>query len=378
MHRQTETPRKDWETKVEEQGLIYHHTKGGVYWDESVSYRLNAKQVDVLEAATNELQARCLEAAQSVIDRNRFADFGIPAAAVPAIIKTWNEEPPAIYGRFDFIYDGTNPPKLLEYNADTPTALIEAAVAQWYWKEDVHHGSDQFNSIHERLVAKWRELKNYLAGDRLYLAALPEQQAEDMMTASYMRETAIEAGLQTEAITMEDVGWNADRREFVTRSGDPIQSIFKLYPWEWMVWEEFGEHALATMDRVQWIEPIWKMLLSNKAILAILWEQFPNHPNLLPAYLGTPNELASYVKKPKMSREGANISVVQYGVRTAETAGDYGEEGFVFQQFVEPVNSHHPIVGSWVVDGVSAGIGIRESDSLVTDNLSRFVPHFFD
>jgi glutathionylspermidine synthase len=50
----------------------------------------------------------------------------------------------------------------------------------------------------------------------------------------------------------------------------------------------------------------------------------------------------------------------------------------VFQQFVPPVNEQHPIVGSWVIDGVSAGIGIRESDALVTDNMSRFVPHFFE
>src|SRR5207248_2752677 len=125
------------------------------------------------------------------IDRNLFASFGIPAFAVPAIIKTWNDEPPAIYGRFDLIYDGSTPPKLLEYNADTPTALIEAAVVQWYWKEDVHPQSDQFNSIHERLVAKWKDLRSYLSGDTLYLAALPEQQSEDLMTASYMRETAI-------------------------------------------------------------------------------------------------------------------------------------------------------------------------------------------
>lgn len=376
MRRQSERPRENWADIVEGQGLIYHHTKDGVYWDESASYRLTAKHVDELEAATNELQARCLDAAQIVIDRNLFASFGIPAVAVPAIIQAWNDEPPAIYGRFDFIYDGKNPPKLLEYNADTPTALIESAVAQWYWKEEVHKGADQFNSIHERLVAKWKELKSYLVGDRLYLAGLPEQQAEDLMTVSYMRETAVEAGLNTETLLMADIGW--DGRQFVSRTGDPIQSIFKLYPWEWMVWEEFGEHALATMGQTQWIEPIWKMLWSNKAILAVLWEQFPNHPNLLPTYIGTPKELTSYVKKPKMSREGANISVVQYEVKMLQTGGDYGEEGFVFQQFVEPVNEHHPIVGSWVIDGVSAGIGIRESDALITDNLSRFVPHFFE
>ncbi|MCU1382033.1 MAG: glutathionylspermidine synthase, partial [Acidobacteria bacterium] len=129
--------------------------------------------------------------------------------------------------------------------------------------------------------------------------------------------------------------------------------------------------------RVQWIEPIWKMLWSNKVILAVLWELFPNHPNLVPAYLDAPGDLTSYVTKPKMSREGANVSVVVDQRRVVETAGDYGEEGFVFQQLVPAANDSHPIIGSWVIDGVSAGIGIRESASLVTDNMSRFVPHFF-
>ena len=378
MERLPSTPRPGWEQIVEGQGLIYHHTKDGVYWDESACYRFTAREIDELEAATNELQARCLDAAQHVIDQNRFAEFGIPEAAVAAIRWAWENEPPAIYGRFDLIYDGRTPPRLLEYNADTPTALIEASIAQWYWKEDVRKGTDQFNSIHERLVAKWKELKDYLTGDVLHFAALPEQQAEDLMTSTYLRDTAIEAGLTTDALLVGDIGWDPDAHEFVDLQQRTMRSIFKLYPWEWMVWEEFGAHALDTYQRVQWIEPIWKMLWSNKAILAVLWELFPNHPNLVPAYLGSPRDLTSYVKKPKMSREGANISVVVEEKRIAETAGDYGEEGFVFQQFVPPVNDQHPIIGSWVIDGVAAGIGIRESSALVTDNLSRFVPHFFE
>jgi glutathionylspermidine synthase len=377
VERLTSTPRPDWERIVEEQGLIYHHTGEGRYWDESAYYRFTARQVDDLEAATNELQARCLDAAQHVIDRDRFAEFGIPDFAVRAIKRTWESEPPAIYGRFDLMYDGISPPKLVEYNADTPTALIEAAVVQWYWKEDVFKGTDQFNSIHERLVAKWKELKAYLTGDVLHFAATPEPQAEDLMTASYMRETAIEAGLETNALMIADIGWDADAHDFVDLQERAIQSIFKLYPWEWMCWEPFGAHAVDTIERVQWIEPIWRMLWSNKAILAVLWELFPNHPNLVPAYLDHTHGMGSYVKKPKMSREGANITAVVDEQRVLETAGDYGEEGFVFQQLIRSTNEFHPVIGSWVIDGQSAGIGIRESSSLVTDNTSRFVPHLF-
>ena len=44
-------------------------------------------------------------------------------------------------------YDGREPPKATRYNADTPTALYEAAVVQWYWLKDVKPEADQFNSI---------------------------------------------------------------------------------------------------------------------------------------------------------------------------------------------------------------------------------------
>ena len=50
------------------------------------------------------------------------------------------------------------------------------------------------------------------------------------------------------------------------------------------------------------------MVLSNKGILAILWDLFPGHPNLLPAYLDEPNGMFEYVKKPLLSREGANVT----------------------------------------------------------------------
>ena len=91
---------------------------------------------------------------QHVIDENRYAELKIPEHAIPLIERAWKEEPPSIYGRFDLAYDGKSPPVMLEYNADTPTSLLEASVIQWDWLEALHKGADQFNSIHERLVAR--------------------------------------------------------------------------------------------------------------------------------------------------------------------------------------------------------------------------------
>lgn len=153
----------------------------------------------------------------------------------------------------------------------------------------------------------------------------------------------------------------------------------KLYPWEWMVHEEFGQHALKTMLETQWIEPAWKMLWSNKGILPILWELFPDHPNLLAAYFDGPRGMRSFAKKPKMSREGWNVELTIDGKVAWKTSGEYGEEGFVYQAAGPVFHSEggFMILGSWVIDQESAGIGLRESTGPITDNLSTFVPHVF-
>src|SRR5450755_4878594 len=162
MRRIAAAPRVDWQKKVEEAGLIWHSGEEP-YWDESAFYEFTAKEVDILEAATNELEKMTLAAAQFAIDHALYSKMGIPDAAIPLIESSWEAEPPSLYGRFDLSYDGVNPPKLLEYNADTPTALLEAAVVQWYWLQDLFPQADQWNSIHEKLIAKWKDLKDYVS-----------------------------------------------------------------------------------------------------------------------------------------------------------------------------------------------------------------------
>jgi glutathionylspermidine synthase len=129
---------------------------------------------------------------------------------------------------------------------------------------------------------------------------------------------------------------------------------------------------------VQFIEPTWKMLLSNKGLLSILWELFPDHPNLLASYDVADPLDGCYVRKPKLSREGSNVTWVEGGVVLAETGGDYGYEGYVYQAPATLPNfaGHHPILGVWMVDHEPAGLGIREDTGRITGNLSRFVPHF--
>ncbi|MFD5388309.1 glutathionylspermidine synthase family protein [Streptomyces sp. NPDC127074] len=392
MKRHTIAPRPDWQSTVEEQGIIYPLTRypdGSLrpYWDESAYYAFSLPEVEALEEVVEELHRMSLAAAAHIVETGRFADLGIDDPRLAGLIaESWHRraEQPSVYGRFDLRYDGeSGPAKLLEYNADTPTSLVEAASAQWFWMEDRFPGADQWNSLHERLVDAWRTQAALLPpGTPLYFAhSAGDELGEDLMTVAYLRETADQAGLSTEAISMEDIGWERLSGRFVDKRFRFIRSCFKLYPWEWLATDRFGPQVLDTLDNgggtgsTLWIEPAWKMLLSNKALLAVLWELFPDHPHLLPAYLDGPRELAranGYVAKPLLGREGAGVTVHPPGEEPV-----LRDEPCCYQELapLPDFDGNRVVLGTWVVEGEAAGLGIRESAGLVTDEYARFIPH---
>ncbi|GAA3125884.1 glutathionylspermidine synthase family protein [Streptomyces rectiviolaceus] len=398
MERRTLTPRPGWQQTVEDQGLIYPLTRYPddslrPYWDESACYVFSLPEVEALEEVVEELHAMCLAAAEHIVTHDRLGDLGIKDPRVAeAVTEAWRRraELPSLYGRFDLHYDGSgSPAKMLEYNADTPTSLVEAASPQWFWMEECFPGADQWNSLHERLVDAWKKQASLLPpGGPLYFAhSAGDELGEDLMTVAYLRETAQQAGLDTEAISMEDIGWDRLSRRFVDKKLGFIRSCFKLYPWEWLTTDRFAPHVLETLDNgggtgsTLWIEPAWKMLLSNKALLAVLWELYPGHPNLLPAYLDGPRELASgrgYVAKPLLGREGAGVTVHPPDAGPLVPSADLVREEACCYQELAPLpdfDGNRVVLGAWVVEDEAAGLGIRESAGLITDEYARFLPH---
>jgi glutathionylspermidine synthase len=358
---------------VEKYGLHFHTLRGEPYWDESACYVFSKYEIDTLERATYALFDMCTKLVEHVIENRMFGLFLIPQEYEELVIESWEEEHPSLYGRFDLAFDSVGAPKLLEFNADTPTGLVEAAVAQWYWLKDIDERGDQFNSIHERLLEGWKEILE-VDDTPTHFAAI-HGEVEDYITCEYLRDTAIQAGLKTEYLDMEAIGWNQNTKLFADRQGRPIRRIFKLYPWEWLIRDEFGPNILQT--RTRWMEPAWKMILSSKSILPLLYELFPDSPYLLPAWFDEPTS-GDYVRKPIHAREGANIRVVQSGQTILETEGPYEVTRDVVYQQLFPLPSfdgRYPIIGSWVINGWSCGIGIREDDQIVTTNTSRFIPH---
>lgn len=376
MRRHVIQPRDNWPAIVESQGMHYHSLDDIPYWDESVCYEFTLHEINELEAATYELDRLCLQAVQFVLDEGRLDEFQIPREFQEFIRTSWEKDEPTLYGRFDLVYDGRSPPKLLEYNADTPTGLIEAAVIQWFWLQDQFQGRSQFNSIHERLIEAWRKLRTQFnsGGSPLHFVAMADQ-LEDFMNVNYLRDTAHQAGWETRYLHLEEIGWDAARSAFTDLDENAIEHCFKLYPWEWLQRDSYG--AMLLESSTQWIEPPWKAILSNKAILPILWELFPQHPNLLEASFA-PLSHDNFVTKPIFSREGANIQIFSHGQLRQATDGQYNGP-VIYQALCELPNfeGFHPCLGSWFVNGWACGLGIREDESLITGNESRFVPHYF-
>ena len=427
MRRTSVTPRPNWRERADAVGFSFYdlESEGGrPYWSEAAAYVFTPPEIALLETATAELFARCMDAVEHIVRAGRLAEFGIPDGFHELVRASWDDDDPTVYGRFDLAYDdGAGPPdlsgrparfgtartptvKLLEFNADTPTSLVETAAAQWQWLEDQKAAgvlpaeADQFNAVHELLIEQWDHIRTarwgLAPGARLHLASLhdtgepgAELIVEDFDTVAYMAETASAAGFDPKLVFMEELRYSVDRQAFLDADDEEIRHIFKLYPWEWMITEQFGGFLPGTRGRTAWVEPAWKLLLSNKQLLVVLWELFPGHPNLLPAF-EAPDALrggrAGYVSKPRLGREGANVTVFDGSDATvAANEGGYGDEGFVYQErarftpiSTETGEAKTPVIGSWIVGETPAGIDLRETGGPITGDLAEFVPHFIE
>jgi glutathionylspermidine synthase len=380
MRRVRVTPRPGWESRAREVGFVYHTLDGEAYWDETAFYCFSLSEIeDHIERATENLGALYMELVRRCVRDEKYLErLRLPRHSWDLIAASWDRADPTLFGRFDFAYNGTNPPKLLEFNADTPTALFEAAVFQWQWLEDLRGAglpmdADQFNSIHEKLVDRWTKIGG---GQFLHLACMP-QSVEDSGNLGYVEDCARQAGLSTRCLDVASIGLQNDK--FVDLDGREIRLLFKLYPWEFMFSDPFGRSS--AMKRTRFVEPPWKCLLSNKGALALLWDMEPGHPNLLPTYFAEDRRTSSlgkrFAEKPIWSREGANVLLMGGDEELGRTGGSYGAEGFVRQGLadMQSFDGNYPVLGSWLVGNHSAGMGIREDRSRITSNRSRFVPH---
>ncbi|SMO49012.1 glutathionylspermidine synthase family protein [Paracoccus laeviglucosivorans] len=406
MEKRTLPERPNWRTEAEELGFTFADMGGEPYWDETSAYAFTMRQIEEeLEAPSTEIHALCREAVAAVVgDEELLTKLAIPAAHWDFIAASWARREPELYGRLDLAYDGKGPAKLLEYNADTPTSLYESASFQWLWFEQQQAAgvldgeTDQFNGLHEALVARFAEICD--PAEDVHFTA-DAQNPEDYATVEALAWAAREAGLGAHFTDLSQIGLTEDG-QFADDQSRIIGTLFKLYPWEDMLRDDFAPNLQPSGTR--FIEPPWKALLSNKGILPVLWQMFPDHPNLLPAFFADdvrdamsggdaapgiadafasarPILRAGHVTKPIFSREGAGVTIWQDGEQVAQTDDDSYSHHPMIVQALAPLpdfGGFHPVIGAWIVGQSCVGIGIREDRARITHNLSRFKPHFIE
>lgn len=386
MKRVSIAERADWRTYAEDVGFKFHTFDGEPYWDETAYYQFSLQQIENdLEAPTEELHQMVMDMVGDITRSEEMLTLlDIPRDFWSYMWNSWNKGQPHLYGRMDLVYNGSGPAKLLELNYDTPTSLFETGFFQWVWLEDqINAGAlpahaDQFNSLQDKLEQAFRELN---LAQPFYFASVRES-VEDKGTVDYLMDIATQAGVDARYIAIEDLG--ELHGQLVDLENQPVNGLFKLYPWEFMLQEEFARVVVSSQTQI--IEPGWKMLLSNKGILPLLWQRYPNHPNLLPAFFETPKSEpmgAGWVRKPLFSREGANVDLMTESGEIISAQGPYNDGRYVRQALhaLPKFRDEHrnadtyTMLGSWIVGDSAAGICIREDATLITKDSSRFLPH---
>ncbi|MFG6080333.1 glutathionylspermidine synthase family protein [Paracoccus litorisediminis] len=389
--------REKYEELAETVGFDFHTMHGEKYWIDGEAYEFSLAQVEEdIEGPATELHEMAMEAVGEIVRDSALMDrMAIPAEHHDLIRKSWSEAEPHLYGRFDLSYDGKSPAKMLEYNADTPTSLFEAGVFQWGWLEDqiaagqLAQGADQFNGIYEALSSRWPQIMK--PGETLIHFAGDPDNKEDQATLRVLAETAEEAGFEAILTPLAEIGTDADGR-FLDHEDRVIGTLFKLYPWEDLLLDDFA--SLIRGSRTRFVEPAWKAVLSNKGLMAVMWRMFEGHPNLLPCLfedeIGKDTafvrrtmlalRFSGMARKPVLSREGAGVTLTAPGGRIVEASGaeGYGHHPHILQALapLPDFAGRRPVIGAWITGDRCTGLGIRDDRSAITGDLSRFVPHY--
>ena len=375
--------RDDWRATAQAAGFDFHTIDGERYWDERAYYAFTLDEIErQIEAPTGEIDAMCLELVGRAIDDERnLRRLKIPEAFWPLIRDSWHRDEASLYGRLDLSFDGRGPAKLLEYNADTPTSIFEAAVFQWTWLEQAIERhilparADQFNSIHERLIEAWKKVGT---GRHLHLTGVTEN-TEDAGTLAYLEDTARQAGVETTLLDIEAIGWRDDGG-FVDLDNREIELAFKLYPWEWMFHEAFGARLAKAADA-----------LDRAAVEGHPFQQ--GHASVAVGDVSGPPQFAAGLFRGRSERsEARHLLRAQAALfpRRSQCRADHAKalrswsnkdrmapKGFIRQALAPLPNfsGQYPVLGSWLIDHTPCGLSIREDENPITGNTSRFVPH---
>ncbi|MCH9672687.1 MAG: glutathionylspermidine synthase family protein [Gammaproteobacteria bacterium] len=386
MRRVPMAKRPDARQRLEAGGCFFADMYGEPYMWESMpqayAYEFAAEEVERLQEATRALH----DVALAVVDyaathESALASLGVPDNLAQAAMASWRRQDVALYQRMDLGLDPTDGQfKLLEYNGDTPTGVVEMnCYLDWLYDaielDMLPPGADQFNEFRMELT---EHFGNLAAGAPLYFAAA-RGLTEEENTVEFLRLCADDAGHDARFIFLDEIGVDA-QHNFADQDQFVIENLFKLLPWEDIAIGPYAQAAQRTTT-CRFFEPMWKMVWSNKAFLVLAWELFEGHEHLLPAFFEDDpraSTLKHYIRKPQWGREGQNMSIVRDGTVGESLGGEYADDRMIVQALIDlpSFDGRYPVFGSWVIAGKPAGILIREDAHPITSNLSNCLPHY--
>ncbi|CAF3707941.1 unnamed protein product [Rotaria sp. Silwood1] len=357
-------------------------------------YKIDNYLLFHIGTASNEIHRMFIEATQRVMnDDELMAHCGIPQVFWSRIRYSWaNHRHLEMSGRLDLAFNGEQL-KVFDYNADSTSALFECSVIQQKWAEAVQLESTFLPGfqMHRALVYNWKHMN---IKSRVHL--LINNDPEEMLTGLYMQQVMNEAGIDTKLCRMtDDLYWKDGKIE--DSDGRLVTTVWKLWMWDTIFNDYFntqkergldvdnnthwiptnGEHPhlsdIFLNDQIQVIEPLWKVITSNKALLPILWSMYPNHPYLLRSEWTVTDTLkrSGYVKKPIVGCCGQNITLYNNDDETVidETMGNYRNRNCIYQELFHLTyfNGYYCIFGSWILHGHFTGFCVYEDQKLITN-----------
>lgn len=375
---------------LESLGFVWHTDSDETSYIADMLVVLSESEAEAYYEAGNTLYEMFIEAAQYVIDHNLFHEIGIPFNLVELIKTSWeNEIHWHLYGRFDLAggIDG-KPIKLLEFNADTPTALFETAIIQWaILMQNGLEEKSQFNGLYEALLDNFKRLvtleenvdafKERYEGWKFLFTSI-RGNAEEENTVRLLQHIATDAGYHTEFAYIDEIEFSPE--EGIFYNGKNYELWFKLIPWEDIALEE-SDLAMLLTDIVKnqkaiIFNPAYTLLFQSKGLLKILWDLYPEHPLLLETSFA-PLKDEKQVQKPVFGREGGSVTILdENGKNIASIEGEYGNHKMVYQSYVQlPKDSMDQSYQAGLFYAYEAcGLGFRKGGKIL-DNMSKFVGH---
>jgi glutathionylspermidine synthase len=336
-------------------------------------------------------------------------ELGYPEETWPAITLSGDYHAVTAIGRFDFVYTPQGL-KMLEFNSDTPTSIVEAfyangAVCDYFQVENINrHCDHDIRQVFTDMISYYRD-KGY-ATERIVFCSIVADN-EDRGTTEYL---LAQSGLPGRYVPLNELAYDPKQERLVAKTAtgefEVVDVLYRLHALEVMAKDRttkgfpIGPKLLELIanKRLAVINPPIGFIAQTKALQALIWNLYESNvfftaeerdvirTYCLPTYLENQfHGKTAYVKKPFFGREGGAVSLFDDTgyLETKDTAKAYWDQPMVYQQRVELPTLTVPtetgeftgklLFGSFVLGGKPSAI-VARVDKEITGNLSYFLP----